>query len=269
MHYREFDPPRRVGELVECFWIYRADDRDLQRIAPDGRCEIVVHLAGRFHEVGPSGSIMQPEALFAGQLTSPLHLQATGTVWSVCARLRPAAAGSYLRQAAASATDRRIPLADLDPLGAERLPSILRLATSDEARVAALADHVEGRFRASPIALDARVEDAVRRLEDLSFPSPGAVASALPLNLRTLQRLFKRHVGVSPQAYASVVRFRRIFDELSATASTLSDAAYAAGYSDHPQMAREFQRFLGCSATRFASERKLLAAALTGPRHRT
>lgn len=266
MAYREFEPPEFLREWVECFWIYREDDRDLQRITPDGRCEIVVQLEGSYREVHGTTEKVQPPALFAGQFTRPLHLQGFGPTWSVCARLRPAATGLFLHTRATAATDRRIDLVLLDPTGIPNLLAGIRQADQDGDRIAALADYIVTRIHGSPIRLDTRVALACSLFEDFSFPSPGEVAGKLGLGLRTLQRLFLLHVGVSPQTYASIIRFRRIFDELASGSATLSEAAHAAGYSDHPQMAREFQRLLGCTATQFMKERNQLAAALTRAR---
>ena len=47
-----------------------------------------------------------------------------------------------------------------------------------------------------------------------------------------------------------------------ATVETWSAAAQDAGYFDHPQMARDFRRFVGCTPSEFVAGRAGLAASL-------
>ena len=83
------------------------------------------------------------------------------------------------------------------------------------------------------------------------------------LSPRTLQRRFADAVGISPRMLASVIRFRRVFAALQEPGVTSwTDAAQAAGYFDHPQMARDFRRFLGCSPSEFLRAERGLAVSL-------
>ena len=69
-----------------------------------------------------------------------------------------------------------------------------------------------------------------------------------------------------PQTLRSVFRFRRVFDN-AAHEGQLADpeagawlrAGLDAGYFDQPQMARDFRRFLGCTATEWARDQMELA----------
>ena len=70
------------------------------------------------------------------------------------------------------------------------------------------------------------------------------------LGERQLQRRFAEVVGISPRMLGVVVRLRRVFDALrDAPWSTWSERAQAAGFFDHPQMARDFRRLLGTAPT--------------------
>ena len=262
MGYREFQPAPDLRAHVDIIWLFSADDEDVHRITPDGRCELVVHLGRPYQELEDGDRRDQPLCLFAGQLTKPLHLQAQGATTTLSARIAPAAAGVLLHQEASSATDRRIPLADIDT-EAGRLPAMLRPPLPDAERVERFSAFLRGRIRTSPLSLDDRIVQAACVLEREDRPRIVTVANDLGLSPRQLERLFRRHVGVSASAYSSLVRFRRIFDLLVESPMSLAEAAAAAGYSDQPQMAREFQRFLGCPATTFLRERAHLAAAMT------
>lgn len=95
------------------------------------------------------------------------------------------------------------------------------------------------------MAAIAEQDGSVRRVDQL--------AEAAGTSVRTLQRLFDTHVGVSP---STVVRRWRVIEaaEAARTASGNGDhwrgwAAVAAelGYSDQAHLTRDFRRHLGTS----------------------
>jgi transcriptional regulator GlxA family with amidase domain len=74
-----------------------------------------------------------------------------------------------------------------------------------------------------------------------------ALATACGLGPRQLERRFLDGVGVTPKAFARIVRFQRALRGLR---SGTPGAAVAAecGFADQPHLAREFRRFAGLSA---------------------
>ncbi len=250
--YAEFAPRPDLAPWVACVWVFEGRDPDEdQRIAPDGRCELIVHLGEPYLERGEDGVLRrQPPVLFAGQLTRPLHLRADGEAGVVGVRFHTAGAYAYLGRSLDGITDARVALEAGD------------LRAPDEAsRLARVQDHVADRIAAMAVAADPVVEHCVARLEE------GATVETLwretGLTPRTLQRRFATRIGVSPRMLGSIVRFRRVFDALrEADAETWTQAAQAAGYFDHPQMARDFRRFVGCTPSQFVAARPGLSASL-------
>jgi len=250
--YAEFAPRADLAPWVACVWVFEGLDPDEdQRIAPDGRCELIVHHGEPYLERDAAGALVrQPPVLFAGQLTRPLHIRAKGRVGVTGVRFTEAGAHAYLGRPLDAFTDRRAPL------------DVAGLGGADEAsRLAVIQDHVAAGIARLAIPPDAVVARCVARLE------AGATVEALCretcLTPRTLQRRFAVRVGVSPRMLAAILRFRRLFAALrEADAETWSEAAQAAGYFDHPQMARDFRRFVGCSPSQFIAAERGLAASL-------
>src|SRR5688500_3744393 len=96
MRYAEYPPPGALAPVLHCLWTFEDElgSGEPQRIVPDGRCELVIHLLAPYREIG-SGS-PQPRALFAGQLTRPLWLEATGPCKVIGVRFRPAGARAFV-----------------------------------------------------------------------------------------------------------------------------------------------------------------------------
>lgn len=241
--YREFAPREALRDFVHCVWTFAAPfDKAPQPIAPDGRCELIVQCGAPYRE--GDGTLQSP-VLFAGQITQPLTLFATGPVAVVGVRFKPEAARAFLGRRADTVTDQRIALEDAN----------IDLSGDLDAVAERAQDYVGARVG----AVDASVATAVAAMVagEAAEPPDG-------LSERQWQRRFKGEVGVSPREFQSVLRFRRVFDEIDKPGPPgWVEAALAAGYFDQPQMARDFRRYLGVSSRQWAAQRVGLAKALT------
>ena len=178
-------------------------------------------------------------------------LRSRGSVAVLGVRFTSAGAWAFVGAPMASCTDLRVDLAALHGEGAAAsLRAQLRDAAGTGARIAAL-----NRYVAAQIALrDGRRDAAIEACVERIFASDGPVALAelgalARLGERQLQRRFAEVVGISPRMLGVVVRLRRVFDALrDAPWSSWSERAQAAGFFDHPQMARDFRRLLGTRA---------------------
>jgi hypothetical protein len=248
--YQETPPRASLRDFVHCVWTFSAPaDDSLQPIAPDGRCELILQCGAPYRE---GDGALQPAILFAGQITQPLTLQATGPVAVVGIRFRPETTRAFAGCAVDKTTDKRIALSALHGDAANELTLSGNLADVAERAQ----DYVEARV--SGCRIDAHVRAAVEALragEEPVFPDD--------VSERQWQRRFKAEVGVSPRQLQSVLRFRRVFDEIDKPGPPgWVEAALAAGYFDQPQMARDFRRFLGMSSRQWAAQRVGLAKAL-------
>lgn len=254
--YEEFAPPQALRPFVRLLWTYAAPapTGGVQRIAPDGCPELVIDLAAPYEEEGEDGVFRpQPSVIFAGQLTRPMAIRPVGAVEIVAAKFEPDGARAFLGRPLIEATDLRLDLT-------ARLRGFTAPSGDPAGQAAALAGCLEALRRAGDWRIDPAVRAEVAAVErEEQGPS---LSSA---DRRALQRRFRDRVGVAPRTLRSVVRFRRIFDHAlgqDADAASWLEAGLAAGYFDQPQMARDFRRFLGCTATEWAREQMELARQL-------
>jgi hypothetical protein len=253
--YAEFEPRIELRPWVRLTWTYVDDQPSqvIQRIPPDGCPELIIHLGDPYEEeVAPNHMVRQPRVIFAGQMTRPIALRAAGPVRCVGLRFEPDGAGEWFGATMEQATDRRIDVSDLIESYANLDPTRCR---------GRLEEVVSSALAREGWPLDEAVRAEVRRLEtgepDISRPAA---------QRRRMQRRFLRQVGVSQRMLRSVLRFRKVFDHASGAGGAWLGAALDAGYFDQPQMARDFQRFLGCTATRWAREQVELARLIAAPR---
>lgn len=251
--YEEVAPPPALRPFIRCLWGYAAPNPTggVQRIAPDGCLELVIDLGTPYEEEGADGVFRpQPSVIFAGQMTRPMAIRPIGPVEIVAARFEPDGARDFLGVSLSEATDRRLDLR-------ARLAALV-VSPGDPARqMATLADWLEGERRRDGWTLDPQVRAEV---EAIAADRPAPTRS--PAAQRALQRRFADRVGVAPRAQRSIQRFRRVFDHvahLEGEAEGWLQAGLEAGYFDQPQMARDFRRFLGCTATEWARDQVELA----------
>jgi hypothetical protein len=257
------EPRAELRGIVRCIWRHFSahPGRRLERIPPDGCPEIIVNLGAAYSEVEPDGSLSaQPDALFAGQLTRPLTLVADGAVDTIRVRFEPCGARGFLGASMTAATDRRIALDEVVRVGGGDFLSEMR-RLDDEGRRRRLELIVLGAMANVPPP-DEETRRAVRALDEGGCPSPKSVS------LRQLQRRFRDAVGVSMREYQSILRFRRVFDAIESEPDW-ARSAVAAGYFDQSQMARDFRRYLGCTASEWARQRTGLSAAIAAEASQT
>lgn len=76
----------------------------------------------------------------------------------------------------------------------------------------------------------------------------------LHLTERTLQRLFKEFIGLSPKQFCKIVQFQQAFNQVSDEAfDKLSEIVFENGYADQSHFIRNFRRFTGGKPSDFRS----------------
>ncbi|MGZ9113049.1 MAG: AraC family transcriptional regulator [Brevundimonas sp.] len=249
--YQEHEPPAALRPFVRTLWTYAApaSDHAVQRIAPDGCPELILDIGSPYEEQGDDGVFrLQPRALFAGQMTRPLALRPVGPVELVAVRFEPDGARDWLGRPLSEATDRRLDMV-------ARLAGLTAPAGDPEGQVEIMARLLEDHRRRHAWSLDPAVRADIEAASVDLLPAARSAAGR-----RALQRRFRDRVGVPPRLLRSILRFRRVFDHAQGPeALGWLEAGLEAGYFDQPQLARDFRRFLGCTATEWARDQVGLA----------
>lgn len=237
--FNRLPAPEPVAQLVQWFWIpewnIEPGRTSRQHVIAYPGCNLVVE---------PGGVVL------AGPTTRAGHQDLTGKGWAVGALLRPAA----------------VPLLADDPAALQDVESDFRAAGLHGAVAAAMSpleEHDGGNHRERAVAAfagwlasfagPALSEEALlaNRMMDLLATDRAVLrledaASALAVSSRTLQRVARKYIGLSP---AALIRRRRLQDaaeraRLDPTADLAAIAAES-GYADHAHLTNDFRRYLG------------------------
>jgi AraC-like DNA-binding protein len=241
-------PSAPLAGLVAHFWSVR------WALASPFTAETLPHPS--VHVVIEWGPATAPRAEVAGVPTARFVRELRGEAQVFGIKFRPAAFRAWLRAPVAGLTDRVVPLRDVLGGEADALVRAVVDAPDAAARVAGAEAFLAPRLRPlSPEA--AALRDLVERMAvDRSLVRADAAAALLGVDLRTLQRRFREHVGVTPKWVIGRYRLHEAAERLKAgDAPALADLAAELGYADQAHFAREFKRAVGRPPRSYGRER--------------
>jgi AraC-like DNA-binding protein len=273
--YVERQAPAALAPAIECVWsvsdrVVRAS-RPPDRVIPDGCPELIVHLADRYARVVDGRAVRQPAAFFAGTLSRPWIVQAPPRVATVGVRFRPSGLTALFGASIAGTADREVPPGEL-PAPLRGLIAAIRggrgPASARRAAEAWLLAHVAAASTPARAAMPAPAcAAAVRAIQQRRGRiGVDALASAVGLPRRRLERLFRRETALSPKQFIRIVRLTALLRRLEAPArDRLIDVALDAGYFDQAHMARDFKALTARRASAGRSADGELAIHFTRP----
>jgi AraC-like DNA-binding protein len=255
--YAEWAPPAALRAAVACLWA---------RVTPEAAGQ-----ADRAEKAAPTAptapaaqsGLVLPDACsdliwerdvgayVAGPDTGPARpMIKPGTV-IVGVRFRPSAGGRLLRVPLSEILNLRVPLADLLPTGAGRLPPTL----DPEEAVRRVLDLTGG------LVVDGAPDRAMARAAVL-LRDPAARAEAVAAEVGLSERQFRRRsqaaAGYGPKTLQRVLRFHHFVRLLDAAFSPPDLAALAAqgGYADQAHLTRECSALSGFTPANLARVRR-------------
>lgn len=256
VEFVRFDPPDRLRGVVQWFWAVRWSlPRGEEFTQP-----VLAHPSANL-SVGPRSTRGidddSIEATAVGVVTAIDRRRLRGSGWNVAAKLEPGAFGTFLRVDAADLTDRIVPIGEVIDIDGARLVHDMTGAGGAEAQISVLAQALQGVLhRADPARLNAARFTAGlgSKIEaDRSLRTVGHLAAGSGVGVRTLQRLFREHAGVSP---LWMIRRYRLIDAADAARSgrppSWSELAAALGYADQAHLSRDFRATVGMTPTQYA-----------------
>ncbi len=272
MQYRERRVRPPLDGFLECFWFLQGEaapeERQVQRIVPDGCLEMIVHLGDPFARITPGGRPERQEPSFlVGQMTGCLLVRPGARVDTFGARFRPGGLTAFLSAPADELTDRFTPLPLLWGGAARRLEEALGEARGDEERVRVAERFFRGlldRGRGCDPALREAVGEILGRRGQVDL---AGLSRRAGLGERQLERRFRTAVGVAPKLLCRMVRFQEVLRRLQ-DPGPLSwvEIALDCGYFDQSHLIRDFRAFAGAAPARYLGFETELARHFRSPR---
>ena len=201
------------------------------------------------------GSISQNLILF-GQTINPGQLLIEDDFKMIVYFLKPFALGSLFNISACELTDQPIGL-DLVS-GKSELEERLLNATTTNHILQLMDDYLFAKIR-SVRTEDKRLQHAAEKIAAVSDKNVlTAVQKDLYVTERTFQRMFERHIGLSPNLFRRVNQFNRAFRQINEDRfADLSSVAYQNDYADQSHFIRAFKEFTHCTPSGYLQGRPI------------
>ncbi len=230
VRYEEYAPQPALRGHIECLWTMNGEasaspSSPPRRVLPDGCIDIIFDFAD---------SRERYPVYVVGTMTRPILVTLSGAVDILGIRFRPGASQPFLQFNAAECTD---DVADLScfwgNIGSELWERVAGLP-STPARVKYLESYLLKEF-GWRLGLDPYVQYAVRVIQKRKGSvTLAALEKGTGLSARQIERKFSQDIGLSPKAFARVIRFEHIVRRArSAAPLDWTTIALEGGYSDH------------------------------------
>lgn len=245
--YREFHPGPAFAGVIECFWTSRLEAAPgfsaTHNVLPDGCMDVIFDFR----------SSDTSRAFVVGTMTRPLNVNTRGPVEMLGVRFRPGGLAAVMKFEGTELVDERADLGNF--WGRSASEAWHQLAeTSPVARVNTAQKLLATRAK-DKVNEDPFVRHCVNRIE---AARGGLRISDLErstgLSARQLERKFARQVGISPKAFARVVRFKGVLAAASVGAPDWAGLAAEFGFADQAHLVREFKAFSGQTPAAFLGE---------------
>jgi AraC family transcriptional regulator of adaptative response/methylated-DNA-[protein]-cysteine methyltransferase len=132
--------------------------------------------------------------------------------------------------------------------------NVIFYATREEAEQAGFRPCKRCKPNEAPLAEQhaAKVAEACRSIEARQdIPSLSEMAQKAGLSTYHFHRIFKAVTGLTPKAYASAQRAKRVRDELPRRGTTVTSAIYSAGFNSSGRFYESSNEVLGMTPTKF------------------
>ncbi|MBK9421390.1 MAG: AraC family transcriptional regulator [Flavobacteriales bacterium] len=255
MAFHTFPPPVALLDVVETFYtVESGSDKALRSFntVADGLPGLMVRLPGGSTLVDSDHGAMA-QAFIYGQATTCRTLTAQGSLHALGIFFKPHALHSVFALNANELTDACFDLANTgDGIGRVVCDQLAK-ATTTEACIEMLTSYLVLMAERNSPQRDEQIISSVQAIvEAHGDVAVHAIAQKVGLSERTLERRFKRTVGLTPRLFARIRRFQRTLHLLrSGEYTKLSDIAYASDYADQSHYIRSFKEFTGISPLEF------------------
>lgn len=250
--YTTYPATQELSPFIECYWHWTAEVNIAGRqfILPDAAPEFIVHLGPSPEAWSDGGWRRQPRAFLYCAAERCLELRITRPMDVFAIRFRPWGLSRFSRRPMADMLDR--PVAPDDALGdlGDSLVNAVLEAARDGERLLVVTDLLTA-------TLNARTDKAVSitiLIEALGGGGKPAreLAKRLARSKRTVNRVWRDLVGISPRGYAKLMRVHRAL-ELIEQGRPLAAVAAECEFADQAHMARQIKEIAGLSPSRMQS----------------
>lgn len=255
MHYAKFKPGPALAPFVECYYHWEGeavDPLDVQS-PPNGYCALVVNEGDAYSSSqGNDLRTPVPMAFVSGQFTSNYRLHLYGKISMIGVVLRPASIHNFFGVRMSELVNTRASLAFLPGVEADMIWHRIAGAPSVQAKIDVVEELLLNRLPEAKAHLSI-IDEAIDYIDQYKgCTTVDAIAEALRISRRYLEKKFLEKVGISPKYYARIKRFSTLSNEIAHNQQIdWQQVVLQYGFHDQSHLFKEFMEFNQMNPTQY------------------
>jgi len=261
MDYQTYLPHPDLESLISCYWtleVPAAKDVQRQRVVPDGTIEMAFILGDDIKRYTSEDEfIIQPRSMVLGQIIDPFYIEPTGYVNTFAIRFYPYGFANFVSVPLKDLAKTETPIKVLfGEETAKKLEQDIIQATDTKQRIEIIECFLQNKLN-DQVMVSNIVTNIVRETIDTLLATKGSasITDILKGDLskrRQLERMFVKHVGISPKQLGKLIRLQSALKMmLNKEDESLTSIAYNNEYYDQAHFTKDFKEFTGVSPKEF------------------
>lgn len=247
MYYQKIFPIKPLQDYIRYFWILEDLGDKTFKIIPDGLSGLIFQEEANLFLDNQQQVL--PQMFLYGQTTYHSEQKAIGNFRNIGVYLQPTALKTIFKIDAFELTNQNI---SIDCLTTEPILEQLVNAISIDEKI-----DIISRFflkRIHQVEYDTKRADFATMLLQKGKTLKD-IQTEMKMSERSLERLIKQHVGISPKAFSRIIRFQSgLYALRQNDFNNLTDLAYQNDYFDQSHYIREFKSFTGMNPKQFIQQ---------------
>lgn len=261
MNYQTFEPHPDLRSVVKFYWTLEVPfdpQNEKQKIIPDGCIEMTFNFKDPIKKyVSDTEFIIQSNCMVMGQRTRSFDIEPVGNVESFAVCFYPFGFSCLVTEPLGNFVDQDL---SLDVLFGESTASELEQtifnAENTEERIQIMEAFLFDRLHQHSTIDHLITQTVDALLETNGRQSIGSLLQNDPSQRRTLERTFKKHIGISPKRLGRIIRLQTALKLILSEEQSLTHIAYESDYFDQSHFIKDFKELIGSTPKQLLSQKE-------------
>lgn len=240
-----------LKQIVQCYWFIEHNQIPAQtKMLPDGYSDIMINLGEPYSVTyNTEKEIHIHGSAYFGQRTKMMYLNQSGKVNMIGIRINPGYEFRLIGKPAYNYSNNILSLQELMSEDFNTYISEIKIVRESESKLKLTEELLLNHLSKSEIKSDENMLAALNSI----FKNKGCLTinelnDQLNLSYKQLERVFKKHLGLSPKTYIRIIRFYHTYTQIRAIKRVnWTDLLRQYNYYDQSHFIKDYHYFTGVS----------------------